>query len=244
MDELRPKSAWSATQGGLRGVVVLAWLSSTGCVIVEEEAPPGPCDRVACSENGYCEAGKCSCKPGYLGDPYALHGCQSAVPGSHCQTTCGLNAYCSNGACRCAEGFVAVCGTGDCIPEASLCDGYQDCQNGKDEEPAVCYPAAAQEWIVVDDCDDGLDVEWRLWSEDGTWVWPNIEEVFMTAGLGARVTESIECLEGETVCLGAAAEGASGHRWGVGIDGEMSCDGCCFRCEAGSIDYGALLCPR
>lgn len=221
--------------------MVLAWLSSTGCVIVEEEAPPGPCDRVACSENGYCEAGKCSCKPGYLGDPYALHGCQSAVPGSHCQTTCGLNAYCSNGACRCAEGFVAVCGTGDCIPEASLCDGYQDCQNGKDEEPAVCYPAAAQEWIVVDDCDDGLDVEWRLWGDDRDWVWPGPDEVFVTRGLGVESSELIECIEGEVVCFGASAGDLS---WGISADGSGGCEDCCFVCEATVVDVGLLSCDR
>ncbi len=227
----------------MRSLAIALAFFSLACVIETDDDPEviGPCGGVHCSENGYCDAGECRCDPGFVGDPYAAHGCSKV---GACPTTCGLNAYCDDGACVCAAGFVAVCSTGDCIAASSLCDGVPDCANEADESSEVCDTFVVQTWHVVDDCDDGLDVEWRLWSEDGTWVWPNIEEVFMTAGLGARVTESIECLEGETVCLGAAAEGASGHRWGVGIDGEMSCDGCCFRCEAGSIDYGALLCPR
>jgi hypothetical protein len=210
-----------------------------GCVIDSDDPEiVGPCGGVQCSDNGWCDAGECRCDAGYVGDPYAEHGCTQV---GACETTCGLNAWCDAGACVCADGFVAVCSTGDCIAQSSVCDGAVDCANEADESSEICDTFVVQTWTITDACDDGVDVQWRLWSEDGTWVWPNIEEVFVTQGFGARTSESIECLEGETLCFGGAADGAA---WGVGVDGAMTCDGCCFRCASESIEYGDLLCPN
>ncbi len=223
--------------------VWVASLAATGGCFVdasEDEILSAPCDDVACSDNGYCEDGACFCDPYFVGNPNALHGCQPSVPGSACETTCGLNAYCADdAACRCADGFVAVCGTGDCLPEGSVCDGVEDCINAADESREVCTAAEVQQWALTDGCDDGQDVAWRLWSRDRGWVWPNPDETFLTEGPGLLSRQSIDCVRGETICLGAEVGDAS---WGAGLDGTFSCDDCCVSCAEGLVDFGTLAC--
>jgi hypothetical protein len=208
------------------------------------EVPPEkrhPCGDLQCSLDGYCTAdAQCKCKPGYVGDPYALYGCTPSQPGGGCNTTCGLNAYCDDEACRCDDGFVAVCSTGDCIPEQQLCDGADDCANAADEDPDVCFPIIVQEWLVTDDCDDGRDVKWRLWAAERGWVWPSPDDAFVTHGFDVDSYELIECQRGEQVCFGAQLDGAL---WGVGADGTQTCEDCCFSCAADLVDLGFLGCP-
>ena len=214
-----------------------------GCFVQVEDPTSDltqdPCDDVACSNNGYCEDGECYCSPFYVGNPYALQGCQPTDAVRTCDTTCGINAYCDGNACVCADGFVAVCGTGDCMPLAQVCDGIADCVNERDEDPEVCEVAEVQSWVVVDDCVDGLDVHWKLWAQDRGWVWPTLDDAFVTEGVGVASRATIECVRGETICLGAEVQGV---RWGVGLDGTRDCDDCCHPCLPGVIDFGALAC--
>lgn len=230
-----------ARRGRSRG---WAWLWGVGlglcgCVI---EVPPESehaCEDVRCSTNGYCRNGACQCASGFLGNPYALHGCQSTRPGLGCTTTCGLNAYCEQGACVCEQGFIAVCGTGDCLALRQLCDGVPDCPNQADEAPQTCAQEAIQQWTLVDDCDDGLDVRWRLWSLDRDWAWPGPETTFVSEGMGRPNHEEVECLQGEQICWGAQA---GARIWGVGVDGTGACDDCCYRCLDEPVDLGGLGC--
>lgn len=222
-----------------------------GC-FVQVDAPPSetgggdtdadPCAQVACSVQGYCEQGECFCNPSFVGNPNALYGCQpsEASPGA-CQTTCGLNAYCDDGAaCVCADGFVAVCGTGDCMPTEQVCDGIEDCINARDEDPEVCEAAEVQQWTLVDGCDDGLDISWRLWARERGWVWPSLEDVFLSEGPDVVSRTTIECVRGETICLGAAAGDVE---WGIGALGNGMCEDCCKPCLPGVIAFGTLACP-
>ena len=225
--------------GVLLGLVGAA--AAGGCVFGDAtpSGKKGPCDQVACSINGHCSDGKCQCDSGWVGDPYALHGCQAIGPASSCQTTCGLNAYCSDGACVCAEGFVAICGTGDCLSEAAVCDDRPDCPDGADEDPTVCQNVLVQNWRVTDGCDDGKDVQWRLWANDRDWVWPEPGNVFVTPGLDQTGVQSIECVEGERICFG----GESGElEWGVGLTRDGACEDCCHSCSSDPVDVGALGC--
>lgn len=222
-----------------------AWLWGVGvglggCVLeVPREPPDQACDDVQCSTNGYCRDGACYCTSGFLGNAYALHGCQSTRPGLGCTTTCGLNSYCENGACVCDEGFIAVCGTGDCLALRQLCDGVPDCPNQADEAPQTCAQEVIQQWTLVDDCDDGLDVSWRLWSQERDWAWPGPDHPFVSEGVGRPSHEEIECLKGEDICVGALA----GERvWGVGVDGTGACNDCCFRCIDEPVDLGGFGC--
>ena len=223
----------------------------SGC-FVQVEAPPSqtaggdtdadPCAEVACSVEGYCEQGECFCNPDFVGNPNALYGCQpSQASAAACQTTCGLNAYCDDGvACVCADGFVAVCGTGDCMPIEQVCDGIEDCVNERDEDPEVCEVAEVQQWTLIDGCDDGIDVSWRLWARDRGWVWPSLEEVFFSEGPDVVSRTTIECVRGETICLGAQAGDVE---WGIGAFGNGTCDDCCKPCLPGVIEFGTLACP-
>lgn len=232
----------SAGRGRWAATVLAMPLGCVGaCVLAvdDDTPPPGPCDQVECSENAYCLDGECSCQSGYIGDPYAEHGCELPAEDSPCQTTCGLNAYCEAGECVCAEGFAAVCGNADCMALERICDGIDDCIGGADEEASLCVPDRVMTFEVSDGCDDGLEAQWRLWSDRRDWVWPSPEATFTTAG-GTPVREAIECVDGEPVCFGAAA----GDRvWGVGIERTQSCDDCCFACADTTVDVGVLDCP-
>ncbi len=228
--------------GWRRHVGAWALGAALGCPACVVEVPPEqghPCAGLQCSDNGYCRAGDCYCESGFLGNPYAIHGCQSTAPGTGCATTCGLNAWCDDGACVCEQGFVAVCGTGDCLGLGKVCDGTPDCANQADELPQTCAQQVVQQWTVVDDCDDGVDVQWRLYSRDRDWAWPVADTVFVTDAPGIPSHEEVECLQGETICFGADAQGRT---WGVGIDGTDQCDDCCFLCRVDPVDLGVVGC--
>jgi hypothetical protein len=204
-----------------------------------DRQPIDPCDVVTCSVNGYCQAAECHCDPGFVGNPDALHGCQPSGTRSPCATTCGLNAWCDTNECVCEDGFVAVCGTGDCTSVGRLCDGTDDCVNAADEDPLVCFDGAVQPWSLVDDCDDGEDIAFRIWAQDRDWVWPSIDAEFHTAGEGETSRESIECLDGELICFGGEA---GDRQWGIGLDGQGSCEDCCQPCSSDVVEIGALTC--
>jgi hypothetical protein len=212
-----------------------------GCFVDTTHGDPviDVCDAITCSVHGYCQGGECHCDRGWVGNPNAVHGCQPLGTQSPCNTTCGLNAYCDGGECLCDDGFVAVCSTGDCISVDRLCDGANDCVNAADEDPMVCFDGSVRDWTVIDDCDDGRDIAWRVWSQDRDWVWPNVDDVFTTEGFGATTRQSIECLNDEMLCFGGEA---GDRQWGIGLDGTGSCDDCCWPCASDVVDMGALGC--
>lgn len=138
------------------------------------------------------------------------------------EVTCSTNAACGGGQCFCDQGY-----EGD--PYAP--DGCQP------YEPAD--GAVIQEWLVTDDCADGLDVEYRLWAWERDWVWPGPDEAFVTGGFGVDTYQTIECTFDELVCFGATAGDRS---WGVGLDGLDECEDCCATCAADLVDVGFLGC--
>ena len=125
---------------------------------------------------------------------------------------CGDQAYCSAGACSCAPGYGG--------------DPYTAC------EPFM-------EVLLTDACDDGLDVEFRLFSLDTTQTWPTSSTLF-TAGLDVDTVYEIRCEEGELVCFGARAGDLV---WGVGLDGQGDCpEAFRFTCGPKQVDAGYLTC--
>jgi hypothetical protein len=128
---------------------------------------------------------------------------------------CGVNAYDYGGACACIANYDG--------------DPYEAC------EPLL-------DVVLTDLCDDGLDIEWRVFAEGREWVWPDSGHVFVTSGFDVDVVQSLQCQEGESLCFGAAAGDQS---WGLGLDGfdgGGSCSDCCFDCGAYQFDLGYLTC--
>ena len=128
------------------------------------------------------------------------------------QVDCGVNAYDYGGSCACFAGYDG--------------DPYTEC------EPLL-------DLLLTDLCDDGLDVEWRVFAEERDWVWPEGGNVFVTTGYEVDNYQTIQCHEGESLCFGAASGEQS---WGLGIEGDLDCDDCCFDCGAYEFDLGYLTC--
>jgi len=121
---------------------------------------------------------------------------------------------------------------GDCICE----DGYQ----GDDPYVEGCAPVMT--FRLTDDCDDGADVLWRLFSDTReNWQWPEGEDVYETPGLGWDDLRAITCEPDEWICFGAETESGT-LVYGVGLDFSASCDDCCYPCESREIDLGYLTC--
>ncbi len=220
------------------GVAVIGGV--LGCALYVED---DPCRSVTCSDNASCSGGTCFCDNGFSGNPYNDQGCLPTWPdsdGSTCDPGCGAGAHCADNACVCNVGHVSVCGDGTCTDEALVCDGEYDCPNGADEDMSVCNPPVEVELLITDECDDGLDIDYRLFSEDRDWVWP-ASGVFTTGGLFTDTYEEITCLQGEAICFGGAA---GEFIWGVGLEGTDSCPDCCWICDAyfGPVDLGRLTC--
>ncbi|NVB42551.1 hypothetical protein G6O69_32305 [Pseudenhygromyxa sp. WMMC2535] len=119
---------------------------------------------------------------------------------------------------------------GDCYCE----DGYQ----GDDPRGVGCDPVMS--FLITDACDDGADIEWKLFSDDRDWTWPTGDDVYRTSGFDVDNREYIVCEQGEIICFGA--QGAEGLTWGVGVDYSESCDDCCFSCGSYEQDLGFLTC--
>ena len=130
-------------------------------------------------------------------------------------TECGPFAYAYRGECFCEDGY-----TGE-NPRGEGC------------EPLMTFR-------VTDDCDDGADVAWKLFSDDRDWTWPQQDGIYLTPGLGFDGLETIVCEEGELICFGAESD--SGLSYGVGLDFSQSCSDCCFVCDSYEVDIGYLTC--
>jgi hypothetical protein len=116
------------------------------------------------------------------------------------------------------------------------------CPDGFDGDPYDrCDPLMT--FLVTDACDDGEDIDWKLWSTDYDWSWPQGSSVYVTEGLNVDVYQDIVCELGETICFGALAQDGS-TRWGVGLEGPdvRECADCCVACDAIEFDLGYLTC--
>lgn len=226
-----------------RTLIVLAAALTAGCVLYGAPEDIKTCEQVVCGANATCggEEAACFCDAGYSGNPY--DGCVATQPevDASCSASCGQFAYCSEEECYCELDHVPVCGeNAGCFPEARLCDGNEDCPNGADEAPAACSEPIFQEWLLTDRCDDGNDVEWKLFAQDRDWSWPVEGEVFLTGGYLVDMYQTISCFRDEMICFA----GVSGdNTWGFNLDGTGECDACCAPCGSSDLlDLGYLDC--
>ena len=109
--------------------------------------------------------------------------------------------------------------------------GFAACTAG-DWLPVV--PSAGStpriEWTAADRCVDGHSTEWRLFlfrSGNIVETFPSSTRVYRVTTGGNPITATITLSQpelGGQICFGAQA---GNLYWGVGINGNRSCEGCC-----------------
>jgi hypothetical protein len=131
-------------------------------------------------------------------------------------TECGPFAYDYRGDCHCEVGY-----------------------EGDDPYVEGCAPRMT--FRLTDDCDDGSDVLWKLFSDAREWSWPSDDDVYRSPGYLYDDLRAITCEPDEWICFGAETE-AGGLVYGVGLDFSAQCDDCCYPCESRELDLGYFTC--
>ena len=101
---------------------------------------------------------------------------------------------------------------------------------------------------IADGCNDGVSLRYRAFSATSPTarpdrVWPSSSETYVAQVVEQAYTHRLSCTPGRNICFGA--EGSDGQgRWGVGIDGDRSCNDCCVTCpQSGDRTLaGRLIC--
>ena len=95
---------------------------------------------------------------------------------------------------------------------------------------------------ISDGCIDGEDIWYRFYLNGGTWFWPNSVFIdYWTSTSDDLSTHKLNCRPGALLCFGAKNESGT-ISWGVGFDGDRSCDSCCWTCDEGTSYNWDLIC--
>jgi len=148
--------------------------------------------------------------------------------------------------------------TDDCISESRQCfgNGYRTCgQHDSDDcldwspvtycaSGEICLEGecenieeistAAISLSITDFCDDGYAINYKFFDVDHDLVWPSASSHYYTEFYDYKYTSDLSCIPGAKICYGAAT---GELYWGVGINGDYGCEGCCVFCEDGK-SYG------
>ena len=93
--------------------------------------------------------------------------------------------------------------------------------------------AASVEVSVEDACNDGYRIDYRYFAYSGnqrTGSWPGPNQRYHTKYYNKVVSHSLTCGSGTTrICLEAQQ---GNYSWGVGINDERGCNGCCYSCPS------------
>jgi len=82
-------------------------------------------------------------------------------------------------------------------------------------------------------------VQVALYSQTRRHEWPGSGEAYDVNDF-ADHDYSINCNNGEKICLGAWATGNSSKYWGVGFQDRYGCKGCCYVCGGGPLPRQVL----
>jgi len=88
---------------------------------------------------------------------------------------------------------------------------------------------AAMTFTLTDGCSDGRGIQYRFFDKTANLLWPNSSQVYIIPAGQTRST-SISCTRGNRICYGAQTDPPAGTYWGVGINGDLGCDTCCYTC--------------
>ncbi|MBF0171542.1 MAG: hypothetical protein HQK87_10735 [Nitrospinae bacterium] len=96
-------------------------------------------------------------------------------------------------------------------------------------------------WRIVDQCDDGVAVNYRFYDVDNNLEWPDRPAYYTAAEANKTYLTSFTCPKDGKVCLGAT-DADRKWSWGVGLEGTHDCIDCCFFCDSTDIAYYPLGC--
>ncbi|MCG7929556.1 MAG: PPC domain-containing protein [Candidatus Thiodiazotropha lotti] len=98
-------------------------------------------------------------------------------------------------------------------------------------------------YTIIDSCNDGYLIRYKLYDVDNDLVWPTATTHFSTQGLNRDNTHSLACRTGARICYGGSlTPDGSGLYWGVGLFGNQGCSTCCYTCTNGGSVRVGLTC--
>lgn len=108
-----------------------------------------------------------------------------------------------------------------------------ECQNIDD------ISTASIELSITDQCDDGYYIEYKYFDVDHDLVWPDADSYYYTEYFNQAYTSILSCIPSAKICYG----GNTGSMyWGLGLEGDESCDSCCVDCVDGTSFDWTLTC--
>lgn len=84
-------------------------------------------------------------------------------------------------------------------------------------------------WQLNDACPDNFGLVARFFDKTDEGLWPDSTHVYV-AESGGSIARPLSCKTGNKICYGAEPDGDPTRYWGVGIDGDQGCEGCCTTC--------------
>ena len=99
-------------------------------------------------------------------------------------------------------------------------------------------------YTIGDGCQDGIGLYVRFFDETNDLVFPNSSQVYVVnSGRTSVIRLSVK--RGAKICLGAERSDLDGYYWGVDINNDKGCAGCCNVVpNTGNIARGFnLICP-
>jgi len=104
---------------------------------------------------------------------------------------------------------------------------------GSSESGGSSQSPTTLSWVLNDNCNDGRGLAARFFeSENGRLTgqqWPGGNDAYVSNS-GEAISVDLACDESVAVCLGAEPRGDGSTFWGLGVDGNESCQDCCAQC--------------
>ena len=104
--------------------------------------------------------------------------------------------------------------------------------------PAQPAQTGTIKWTISDQCNNGYSIDYNFHDRAHNWAWPGGGQVWVI-NYGQTFNQTLSCVPGANVCVGARMTDGSGSYWGVNIDDSSGCTNCCGTCgNAGTYSFG------
>lgn len=165
--------------------------------------------------------------------------------GEACAVTgdCCSSLVCSAGICgkpaRCGDDVCDQSELDTCCLDCGCSVGFACASGGSCANVGV----GLLKFNIQNACPTAAVIDVRLFDLINLLVWPVDHKTapFMLTP-GPTRTFNIQCTLGSQICYGGAEERGA-RLWGVGYDGSLDCNDCCFTCKEGSTMVASMTCP-